>query len=192
MRIPVRNFWLFAALTVAALTVSAPARAEQPYGAVVVYGAPLESGSRPGASFIGTSQVDVIETAVERCKANTVTEQWGNCAPGRWIDTGRYLLVAAVCDATDANDGHHRLLEFMRDGVTASDGEIEAAVRRETPMTIAAGGCSEVAMFDATKPELSNQEEPGFARSVAKDPLPGSGGLGMLHGRRLLFEHLGH
>ena len=80
MRIPVRNFWLFAALAVAALAFTAPARAEQPYGAVVVYGAPLESGSRPGASFIGSSQVDVIETAVERCKANTVTEQWGNCA----------------------------------------------------------------------------------------------------------------
>ena len=97
-----------------------------------------------------------------------------------------------MCDATDANDGHHRLLEFMRDGVTASDDEIEAAVRRETPLTIADGGCRKVAMFDATKPELSNQEEPGFARSVAKGPLPGAGGLGMLHGRRLLFEREGH
>ena len=80
-----RNFWMPAALATAAFFLASPAWAAQPYGAVVVYGAPLESGSRPGASFIGTSQVDVIETAVERCKANTITEQWGNCAPGRWI-----------------------------------------------------------------------------------------------------------
>ena len=188
-----RNFWLVAALAVAALSVTSAARAEQPYGAVVVYGAPLENGGRPGASFIGASQADVLDLAVERCKANTVTEQWANCAPGRWIGTGRYLLVAAVCDATDTAGTPHRLLEFMRDGVTAGDDDIEAAVRRETPLTIADGGCRKVAMFDATKPELSNQEEPGIARSVAKDPvMPAAAAIGMLHGRRLLFLREGH
>ncbi len=187
-----RSFWTSAAVILAALLLASPAWAAQPYGAVVVYGAPLEAGSRPGASFIGASQADVIDLAVERCKANTVTAQWGNCAPGRWIDTGRYLLVAAVCDATDADGSPHRLLEFMRDGVTADDDAIAAAVRRETPLTIADGGCRKVAMFDASRPELSNQEDPGFARSVAKDsPLPAAGGLGMLHGRRLLFEREG-
>ena len=163
-----RATWLFATVSLCVLTI-APARAEQPYGAVVVYGAPLESGSRPGASFVAATQADVLDLAVERCKANTVTEQWGNCTPGRWIDTGRYLLVAAVCDARDADDAPHRLLEFMRDGVTASDEQIRQAVQRETPLTIPDGGCRKVAMFDATRPELSNQEEPGFARSVAKD-----------------------
>ena len=163
------NLPLAAALPFAALLLATPALAEQPYGAVVVYGAPLESGSRPGASFIGTSQADVLDLAVERCKANTVTEQWGNCAPGRWIDTGRYLLVAAVCDATDSEDGHHRLLEFMRDGVTASDDQIREVVQRETSYAIADGACRKVAEFDAARPDLSNQDEPSFARSVAKD-----------------------
>lgn len=169
-----RHARLFAALPVATLVAFAaaasPARAEQPYGAVVVYGAPLESGARPGASFIGATQAEVLDLAVERCKANTETAQWGNCAPGRWIDTGRYLLVAAVCDATDADGDGHRLLEFMKDGVTASDDEIRDAVQRETPYAIPDGGCRKVAVFDATRPDLSNQEEPGFARSVAKEP----------------------
>ena len=161
-----RAAWLFAFPLALAIT---PAWAEQPYGAVVVYGAPLENGGRAGASFVAPTQADVLDLAVERCKANTVTEQWGNCAPGRWIDTGRYLLVAAVCDARDADDTPHRLLEFMRDGVTASDEQIREAVQRETPLAIADGGCRKVAVFDATRPDLSNQEEPGIARSVAKD-----------------------
>ncbi|MCX8254990.1 exported protein of unknown function [Beijerinckiaceae bacterium RH AL1] len=187
-----RNVWFFAAVVLATLVLASRAWAEQPYGAVVVYGAPLESGSRPGASFIAASQADVIDLAVERCKANTITEQWDNCRPGRWIDTGRYLLVAAVCDATDDQGGTHRLLEFMRDGVTAGDDDITAAVRRETPYAIADGGCRKVAMFDATRPELSNEEEPGFARSVAKTALPTAAAVGMLHGRRLLFQREAH
>ena len=114
----------------------------------------------------------MIDLAVERCKANTVTAQWGNCAPGRWIDTGRYLVVAAVCDARDTGGEDHRLLEFMKDGVTASDDQIRDAVQRETPYAIPDGGCRKVAVYDATRPDLSNQEEPGFARSVAKERSP--------------------
>ena len=166
---------LFAILpSLAVLASMTPARAEettQSFGAVVVYGAPFESGSRAGASFVAPTQADVLELAVERCKANTVTAQWGNCAAGRWIDTGRYLVSAVVCDARDAGGEDHRLLEFMKDGVTASDEQIRDAVQRETPYAIADGGCRKVAVYDAARPDLSNQEEPGFARSVAKDPV---------------------
>ena len=134
------------------------------------YGAPLEGGGPLGEAFSSASGPEVLKIAVESCKANTVKDQWSNCSEGRWINTGSYLLVAAVCTFQDLKGDAHGVLWFLKDGVTASDEEIYQTANRQLSYETQPGGhCQKVAVFDRSKPARNEVEESQIARSVAKD-----------------------
>ena len=144
--------------------------AEQRFGAVAVYAAPPEAGAPTGQAFAAPTQAQVIEIAVQSCKANTVKGQWANCAIGRWIGTGNDLLVASVCTIVDDEGDRHETLFFLKDGVTATDEQIRAqAELRVSDGTIPDGGCRKVAVYDRDKPARTEVEESLVARSVGKD-----------------------
>ena len=116
------------------------------------------------------TEAQVLDIAIQSCKANTIKEQWANCAVGRWIGTARYLLVADVCKAVDENGDPHKVLFFSKDGVAATDDEIQQdAGLRINHGWIPPKGCTKIAVYDRDKPARTEPEESLVVRSVAKD-----------------------
>ena len=160
-------------LALGSIAFSSPAwsqSADQHYGAVVVYADPLEAGGPVGEAFSAPSEAQVVDIAVQSCKANTVKAQLRNCEVGRWIATGQILFSAHVCEALDDRGISHQILFFSKDGVTASDGQIEdQAQRRIIHGAVAEGGCRTIASYDKDKPARTEPEDSLIVRSVATD-----------------------